>query len=122
MRHRIGSRRAIGIACCLAAVAAGAAAAEMPLNVIQYPDKRSVEVPFAATNRAPAGATLEADVKLAEGQARIDVSFERMQPALLFGGNITAYVLWAVSSAGVFENLGELVVEDGNGARGSRRA
>jgi outer membrane protein OmpA-like peptidoglycan-associated protein len=39
-----------------------------------------------------------------------------MQPALLFGGNVTAYVLWAVSSAGVYENLGELVVSEGSGS------
>jgi hypothetical protein len=33
--------------------ATSARAAEVSLDVIQYPDRRSVDVPFAATNRAP---------------------------------------------------------------------
>jgi outer membrane protein OmpA-like peptidoglycan-associated protein len=93
-----------------------AIASEWSFNLIQYPDKRSVEVPFTSTNRAPNGATLEADVKLAEGQARIDLSFRHLQPAVLFGGNITAYVLWSVSRAGIVENLGEIVADDESGS------
>ena len=98
--------------------AAGAVslAADATLNIIQYPDKRSVEVPFVTTNRAPTGATMEADVKLSEGQARIDLSFKKMQPAALFGGNIGSYVVWSVSRAGIVENLGELWVEGENGS------
>jgi hypothetical protein len=71
-------------------------------------------VPFTATSRAPAGATLEADVNLKEGQARIDISYRKMQPAALFGGNISCYVVWAVSRAGIVENMGELWVESEN--------
>ncbi|MGH9366087.1 MAG: OmpA family protein [Thermoanaerobaculia bacterium] len=93
-----------------------AAATELTLNVVQYPDKRGVEVPFTATSRAPVGASLEADVNHKEGQARIDVSYQKMQPAVLFGGNVTAYVLWAVSGAGIVENLGELWVSGENGS------
>ncbi len=100
----------------LLAAASAAGAAELSLNVIQYPDKRGVDVPFAATNRAPAGASLEGEVNLKEGQARIDISYRNMQPAVLFGGNITCYVLWSVSRAGIYENLGELWVEGGSGS------
>ncbi|HET7451528.1 MAG TPA: hypothetical protein VFL12_02210, partial [Thermoanaerobaculia bacterium] len=96
--------------------AATAVADDAMLNVVQYPDKRGVDVPFVATERAPAGASLEAEVKLAEGQARIDLSYSKMQPAALFGGNIAAYVVWCVSRSGVVENLGELFVEDASGS------
>jgi outer membrane protein OmpA-like peptidoglycan-associated protein len=100
----------------LFATAAVSTAADATLNIIQYPDKRSVEVPFTTTNRSPTGATIEADVKLAEGQARIDLSYKKMQPAALFGGNIAAYVVWGVSRAGIVENLGELFVEGESGS------
>jgi outer membrane protein OmpA-like peptidoglycan-associated protein len=116
MTLRIGRLRTLAIGCLTVLAAGRAAAGEVSLNVIQYPDKRSVEVPFTATSRAPAGASLEGDVKLAEGQARIELSYERLQPALLFGGNITSYVVWAVSSAGVFENLGELFTDEDRGS------
>jgi outer membrane protein OmpA-like peptidoglycan-associated protein len=99
----------------LFAAAAPATAGELSLNVITYPDKRSVEVPFVTTDRAPTGALLVADVKLSEGQARIDLDYKRIQPAALFGGNITAYVVWAVSRAGIVENLGELWIDGENG-------
>ncbi len=110
--------RARGLAALLAIFAAprAAVASQWSFNVVQYPDKRSVEVPFITTNRAPDGATLEADVKVSEGQARIDVSFKRLQPAVLFGGNVTAYVLWAVSRAGIVENMGELVADGESGS------
>ena len=118
MTHRPGIPWTSFLAGCLAVLGSAriVRAAETRLNVIQYPDKRSVEVPFTPTDRAPAGASLEADVKLAEGQARVDVSFKRLQPAVLFGGNVTAYVLWAVSRAGIFENLGELLADDESGS------
>ncbi|HEV8118382.1 MAG TPA: OmpA family protein, partial [Thermoanaerobaculia bacterium] len=100
----------------LFAAAAVSIAADATLNLIQYPDKRSVDVPFVTTQRAPAGATVEAEVKLAEGQARVDLSYKKMQPAALFGGNIAAYVVWAVNRAGLVENLGELWIDDVNGS------
>ena len=104
------------IAAVFLAVAASGMAAELTLNIVQYPDKRTVEVPFITTDRAPLGATLEADVNLKEGQARIDISYKKMQPAALFGGNIAAYVVWSVSRAGLVENLGELWVDGESGS------
>jgi outer membrane protein OmpA-like peptidoglycan-associated protein len=91
------------------------AATELSLNIIQYPDRRSVDVPFTPTGRGPTGASLQASVELKEGQARIDVDYRSMQPAVLFGGNITCYVVWAVSRAGLYENLGELWIDGENG-------
>jgi outer membrane protein OmpA-like peptidoglycan-associated protein len=114
MAHTTHARMLSVAAAGLVAAATAARATELTLNVIQYPDRRSVEVPFIATDRAPAGATLVGDVDLKEGQARIELSFRKLQPAVLFGGNITCYVVWAVSRAGIVENLGELWVEDEN--------
>ena len=99
----------------LLAIAGSALAGELTLNIVQYPDRRSVDVPFVTTDRAPTGATLSAEVNLKEGQARIEISYKKMQPAALFGGNITAYTVWAVSRAGLFENLGELWVDSESG-------
>jgi outer membrane protein OmpA-like peptidoglycan-associated protein len=103
------------IAVFLAAAAIASAATELSLNIIQYPDRRSVVVPFTPTGRGPTGASLQAEVELREGQARIDIDYRKMQPALLFGGNITCYVVWAVSRAGLYENLGELFIDGENG-------
>src|SRR5262249_1163800 len=99
----------------LVAAATSSAAAELQLSVIQYPDRRSVDVPFTPTGRGPTGASLQAEVELKEGQARIDIDYRKMQPALLFGGNITCYVVWAVSRAALYENLGELFSDGENG-------
>ena len=87
----------------------------MPVNAILFPEKRSVDVPFAPTALAPqAGA--EASVKLDSGQARIDVDYKNLAPALAFGGDVSCYVLWALTPGGAAENLGELVVTEGSGS------
>jgi outer membrane protein OmpA-like peptidoglycan-associated protein len=99
----------------LATTALTSAATELSLHVIQYPDRRSVEVPFTPTGRGPTGASLQAEVELKEGQARIDIDYRKMQPAVLYGGNITCYVVWAISRAGLYENLGELWIDGENG-------
>ncbi len=94
-------------------VAAGsAAAAEVTLNAIQYPERSSITVPFAATAVAPAGASLEASVRAEGAQTRVEISWKKMKPAILFGGDITSYVAWVVTKDGVYENLGELFVKD----------
>lgn len=90
-------------------------ALEVPLNTVQFPEKKSVDVPFAATPRAPAGATLEGEVESRGAQARIDLSFSNLQPAVLFGGQINSYVLWAITRDGIAQNLGELWSRDERG-------
>jgi hypothetical protein len=45
-----------------------------------------------------------------QGQAVISLKFRDMKPAILYGGDVTSYVLWAVNREGGFENLGELWV------------
>jgi outer membrane protein OmpA-like peptidoglycan-associated protein len=96
--------------------AAKAAGPGVTLNAVEFPERNGVDVPFAATDRAPAKAFLEASVKIKEGQASIDLSFKRMAPALLFGGDVTSYVVWAVTRDGIVENLGELWVRDDSGS------
>ena len=66
---------------------------------------------MAATSRVvPAEA--EASVKYRDGQADVEVEAKKLPPAILFGGDVTAYVVWAVSRDGHAENLGELIVKD----------
>jgi outer membrane protein OmpA-like peptidoglycan-associated protein len=37
-----------------------------------------------------------------------------MEPAILFGGDISSYVVWAITRDGAVENLGELIVDQSN--------
>ena len=64
---------------------------------------------FARDPRAP-DANLVADVDFREGQASMNIRFRDMKPAILFGGDVTCYVLWAVTPDGTADNLGELWV------------
>lgn len=86
-----------------------AATGEVTLHAVQFPD-RAVDVPFVATSRAPAGAFLEAQVRPEGAQTRVSLSWKRMKPALLLGGDVACFVLWAVTKDGVAENLGEVFV------------
>jgi outer membrane protein OmpA-like peptidoglycan-associated protein len=98
----------------VALVAAGAAAAgDINLTAILYPDNTTVTVPFTLTAAAPK-AKVEADVRSRDGQSRIEISYKGMQPALLFGGDVSAFVVWAITRDGIAENLGELIVRDPN--------
>lgn len=98
-----------------AALAAGssATAAEVTLHAIPFPEGTNVDVPFKATGKGPQ-ATMTAEVKYKAGQARIEISYKGMEPALLFGGDVTSYVVWAVTRDGVTDNLGELIVRSSN--------
>ena len=105
------------IACVTASLAAGlvASAAQMSLNAVTFPEGRSIDLAFKGTSAAPSVAKLDASVEAAGTQTRIELSWRKMQPALLFGGEITSYVLWSVTKDGVAENLGEVVVSDPSG-------
>ena len=91
----------------LSVMAAAALAAEIQLTALVLPEGKSLDVKFVPTKRAPAKATMAAVLKFEKGQASIDLKFDLMEPAVLFGGDISAYVLWAVTSDGLTENLGE---------------
>ncbi len=97
------------------AFASGALAFEVTLNTVQFPERKSVDVPFISTRRAPTGATLEGDVEAKGPSARIDLEFKNLAPAVMFGGQINSYVVWAVARDGTAQNLGELWSRDENG-------
>jgi outer membrane protein OmpA-like peptidoglycan-associated protein len=89
----------------------GAAATEISLKQVTFPERKQVNIDFSRDSRAPE-ATLTAAVQYREGQAKIDLRFREMKPAVLFGGDVTCYVLWAAALDGTVENLGELWVRD----------
>jgi outer membrane protein OmpA-like peptidoglycan-associated protein len=95
--------------------AASAVAAEITLYAPQFPTGNSVSLDMIASAQAPR-ARVEAKVTFnKEGQAEIEIQFKDMKPAVLFGGDITAYVVWAVSKDGYAVNLGELATGDPSG-------
>ena len=85
-----------------------ALATDIGLTSVLYPEGKSVDVPISGTQRAPA-ATLSAKVKYQAGQSEIVITQKNLVPAVLFGGDIVSYVVWAVSTDGNFENLGEMI-------------
>jgi outer membrane protein OmpA-like peptidoglycan-associated protein len=96
-------------------MAAAPSLADVQLSAVQFPERSTVKLKLIPTNRvAPAEA--EASVKFKDGQARIEVEYEGLPPAILFGGDVTSFVVWAVARDGNAENLGELIV---HGSRGS---
>ncbi len=109
MSHR--SRVVLGIALGVLAAATIATAAELTLYQVTVPERRTVDVPMQPTAQAPR-ASMTAEMSFREGQATIEIRYSDMKPAVLFGGDITSYVLWAVARDGTFENLGELKVAD----------
>lgn len=86
-------------------------ATEVTLNQVTFPERNQIEIGFARDQRAPE-ATMIAEVKYREGQAEINIRFREMKPAILFAGDVTSYVLWAVTPDGTAENLGELWVRE----------
>jgi outer membrane protein OmpA-like peptidoglycan-associated protein len=103
----------VTILSCLA-TATAAPAASVELYAVQFPEKHSVELSLKGTPAAPQ-AEITAQIRYENGQAGITLQYRDMKPALLFAGDVTCYVVWAVSRDGVAENLGELVVRDVRG-------
>ena len=96
-----------------------AVAGDTQLVSIAYPERENVDLAFTSSSAAPAKAKVKGSVKYEQGQGRVEISYSGMQPAVLFGGDIAAYVVWAVSRSASPENLGELIV-DKKGASGSQ--
>jgi outer membrane protein OmpA-like peptidoglycan-associated protein len=92
-----------------------AAAAEVNLTAVLYPERKTVEVPFAVSAIGPSGAEVYAEVEYKDNQSRIEIRYKKMQPAILFAGNITTYSVWAVTKDGNSENLGPLNVVEPKG-------
>ncbi len=110
MKHRPAVLRSLACAAVAALLAGSAVAAEFNLSAVTFPDGKSIDVPLARTSATPDAARLEASVKFSGGQAKIEISYGKMEPAILFGGDVSSYVVWAVTRDGAAENLGELIV------------
>jgi len=106
--------------CVLAVLLASSAlsAAEVRLTALTLQSGKTFELNFAKTSRAPSRATMQATLGFDNGQASVKLGYQKMEPAVLFAGDIAAYVLWAVTPDGTTENLGE-VVADKKSASGS---
>ena len=96
-------------------------AAEVRLTALTLQSGKTFELNFAKTSRAPSGASMQATIGFDNGQASVKAGYKKMEPAVLFAGDITAYVLWAVTPDGTVENLGE-VIADKKSASGSLQA
>jgi len=93
-------------------IASGALyAQEVNLSALTIPSGRDISVNFAKTFRAPARSEMQAVVNFDGRQASVKLDYRRMEPAVLFAGDISAYVLWAVTLDGSAENLGEVVAD-----------
>src|SRR5262245_1521076 len=104
--------RAGMIAACLVAVALGAQAAEtVTFNAVLYAPGEKVDLKFEATERVPK-AQLDGTVKVEGAQAGIELKYSKMEPALLFGGDVNSWVVWVIAPDGTLENLGELPVRE----------
>ncbi len=88
-----------------------AEATEVTLNQVTFPERNEIEIDFVRDQRAPE-ATMIAEVEYGEGQAEMNIRYKEMKPAILFAGDVTCYVLWAVTRDGTVENMGELWVRE----------
>jgi outer membrane protein OmpA-like peptidoglycan-associated protein len=93
-------------------------AAEVKLTALTLQAGKTLDINFAKTSRAPSQAAMQGSLLYDNGQASVKLSYQKMEPAVLFAGDISAFVLWAVTIDGTVENLGE-VVADKKSASGS---
>ena len=115
MKSQLTVLRALACAAVVAMFAtASAFAADLNLTAVTFPDGTTIDLPMARTAATPNVAKFEASVKFTAGQAKIEVSFKKMEPAILFGGDISSYVVWAITRDGAVENLGEMIVDESN--------
>ena len=85
----------------------GCGGPDQTLYRVGYPPNTGVKLTLSPTTEAP-NAKMEAKVTLREGEAQVELSYSDLKPAILFGGDVTCYVLWAVTTDGFAKNLGEV--------------
>jgi outer membrane protein OmpA-like peptidoglycan-associated protein len=110
-------RKSLGILIVLFIAATGASYAlesSVQLHGVTFPERESIALPIVKNPGAPQ-ANLNADVIYRKGQASIDLRFQSMKPAILYGGDVTCYVVWAITPDGSTENLGELLTRKMSG-------
>jgi hypothetical protein len=87
------------------------AATPVEIQVLNFPAKGKVAVSLGAKGRA--------DVERLNTVTRIAIQLDDLQPTRSALAGMNAYVAWAISPEGSFENLGEL---DVNGTKGNLEA
>jgi len=107
-------RHVLGLVAAALLVAGQAAALEVSLSAIQFPEKQTIEVGFSGTAHSPR-AEVTADVEARAAQTVVEMSFKKMRPAVLYAGDVTSFVVWAITRDGKYENLGELWVREDSG-------
>jgi outer membrane protein OmpA-like peptidoglycan-associated protein len=106
------SKRALALLVAAVLVASSSVAgAEVKLTALTLQSGKTVDIGFARTSRAPSRAAMQATLGFDNGQASVGLKYQKMEPAVLFSGDISAYVLWAVTPDGTVENLGEVVAD-----------
>ncbi|MCK7481486.1 MAG: hypothetical protein M0C28_33130 [Candidatus Moduliflexus flocculans] len=117
----MSKRRIVFLALFIFGASSALAAAEVRLTALTLQPGKTFDLSLGKTSRAPLGAAMKATIGYDNGQASIKLSYQKMEPAVLFAGDIAAYVLWAVAPDGAVENLGE-VIADRKSASGSLQA
>lgn len=111
--HQLRVRRLAVLVVGLALLASAAHALSTKLNVVEVPEN-SLTVDFKASPGGPAWA-LKAELNYRHGQTLIEIHTSgKHQPAVLYGGDVTCYVLWAIEQDGIAANLGEIRVTGDN--------
>ena len=87
------------------------AAAEVNLTALTLQAGKTIDINFSRTSRAPSRSAMQATLLYDNGQSSVKLAFQKMEPAILFAGDISAHVLWAVTIDGTAENLGEVIVD-----------
>jgi outer membrane protein OmpA-like peptidoglycan-associated protein len=99
-------------------VSSALAAAEVKLTALTLQAGKPVDINFSRTSRAPSRAAMQGSLLYDNGKTAVKLDFQKMEPAILFAGDISTFVLWAVTLDGSAENLGE-VIADKKSASGS---
>jgi outer membrane protein OmpA-like peptidoglycan-associated protein len=106
------SKRSLAVLIAIILVSSAAlSGAEVKLTALTLQGGKTVQIGFAKTFRAPSRAAMQATLTFDNGQASVSLKYDKMEPAVLFAGDISAFVLWAVTPDGTTENLGEVVAD-----------
>jgi outer membrane protein OmpA-like peptidoglycan-associated protein len=109
------SRRSLVLFALAVLIASSAlAGAEVKLTALTLQGGKTIDLNFSRTSRAPSQAAMQATLLYDNGQASVKLSYQKMEPAVLFAGDISAFVLWAVTLDGSAENLGEVIADKKN--------
>ena len=95
-------------------VSSALAAAEVKLTALTLQAGKPVDINFSRTSRAPSRAAMQGSLLYDNGKTAVKLDFQKMEPAILFAGDISAFVLWAVTLDGSAENLGEVIADKKN--------